>query len=1076
MLNWIISFALKNRALVLTSALLVAGYGIYQALHTPIDVLPDMNRPRVTIMTEAHALVPEDIERLVSRPIEQVMNGATGVTQVRSGSGLGMSVVQIDFEWGTNIYTNRQIVQEKLQLAQAKLPTGVEVQMAPISSIMGQVQLIGIQSKSGNTDATKLRALVDQQVKPRLLSVAGVAQIVSIGGAPRQLQINVDADKLRIFNVTLAEVAEAVKGANANASGGFMNIGAEGPIITYTGRIAAESELAHAVVKPDPVRPVRIEDVAKVEFGPAAIRTGEAGVNAKPGVIMVIFKQPGTDTVELTQRVNKELADLQSTVPTDVIIIDNVFQQSAFITRAVNNVVDAVRDGGILVVIILFIFLLNFRTTLITLTAIPLSIAITAIVFAAFNLSINTMTLGGLAVAIGALVDDAIVDVENVFRRLGQNSKLPHPRHPLWVIFKASSEVRNPILIGTLLVVVVYLPLFFLTGMEGRLFTPIGIAYIVSTLASLVVSLTVTPVLCYYLLGTKKQKGHGADNWMVRQLKRVAGSAIRFSMAYPAQILGTLMAMVIIGMVILFTRGSQFLPSFNEGTAQVNLILPPNTSLDTSDAYGKRMDLLLKDIKGISNFGRRTGRAEGDEHAEGVNATETIVSFDPKSERSREEVVNEIRTKLAEEFPGVASEVEQPLAHMLSHLLSGVNAQVAIKIYGPDLDVLRSTAKEIEAAIKPIPGVKDLFAEQQEMIDQIEIKPKREQLARAGLISKDVGETIELAGGGEALTNVTINQLSYPVIVRLDAKDRQNLDNLRNLYVRAQGGGLILLSDIADVRLAKTPNTINRENVSRRMVVQHNVAGRSLGEVVGDVEKALKPIRERLSAMPGYSVRISGQFEAQAQATRLIGILSIVSLVMMFMILFMHFKSVNLSIQVLMSIPMAFVGAVAYIVISRQTMSVATLVGLISLGGIAARNAILLIDHYLHLLREENEKFTKEMIVRGGQERMVPVLMTALCSGIALVPLALSPDEPGREILYPVATVLIGGLISSTLMNFLVTPGLFWAMGGKEAERLAIEPQHQDKAGKEMAEDFELLEPVPDRPIVPKEDGGVVHA
>lgn len=1057
MLNRIIAFALKSRLLVLIGAILVAAYGTYVALQMPIDVLPDLNRPTVTIMSEAHAMVPEDVERLVTLPIEQLLNGATGVTRVRSSSGLGLSVIQIEFEWNTDIFRNRQIVQEKLQLAQKKMPPGVEVQMAPISSIMGQVQLIGLMSTT--TDVSTVRALVDQNIKPRLLSITGVAQIVSIGGAPRQLQITVDADKLRVFDVTLEEVAQAVRDTNVNASGGILDIGSKGPVITVTGRVQAENQVASAIVKPDASRPVRVQDVATIDFGPAAIRSGEAGVNASPGVIMVIFKQPGVDTVSLTDRVNVELKALQKTLPADVLIIDDVFQQATFIHRAVDNVIDAVRDGAILVVIILFLFLLNFRTTFITLTAIPLSIAITAIVFNALGLSINTMTLGGLAVAIGALVDDAVVDVENVFRRLRQNGVLPNPQNELLVIFRASSEVRNPILIGTLLVVVVYLPLFYLTGLEGKLFTPIGVAYIVSTLASLVVSLTVTPVLCYYLLGKKSIAGDAADGWLVRHLKQLAELSIRFSMRNPVPILGLLVSAVIMGAFLLMMRGSQFLPAFNEGVAQINLILPPETGLATSDAYGKRLEKILVSVKGVKNVGRRTGRAEGDEHAEGVNTTEAIVTFDPKANRSRDEIVGEIREKLEDEFPGVATAVDQPLAHLLSHMLSGVNAQVAIKIFGPDLEVLRRTSAEIEAAIKPIAGVKDLYTQPLVLIDQVAIDPKRDELSQAGLSVKNVAEAVELAGGGEEVSRMTVGQVSYPIVVRLAGKDRQNLDSLRKLQLRTDTGGRILLSDVANVRIAKTPNNINRENVSRRAVVQHNVAGRSLGEVVGDVDKALEPIRQRLAATPGYSIRISGQFEAQVAASRLILILSLISFATMFLILFMYFNSVNLSLQVLLSIPMAFVGASAYIVLSDQIMSIATLVGLVSLGGIAARNAILLLDHYLHLMREEKEAFSEDMIVRAGQERMVPVLMTALCAGIALVPLALNPDEPGREILYPVATVIIGGLLSSTLLDFLVTPAVFWIFGKKDAQRLAAESHRDDAVAEEMAEEF-AREPV----------------
>jgi CzcA family heavy metal efflux pump len=1055
MLNWIIAFCLKNRLLIIAAAFTTALYGAYLSTRMPIDVLPDVNRPTVNVMTEASALTPENIERLVTIPIEQMLNGIPGVTKVRSSSGLGTSIVSVEFEWGTDLYRNRQIVQEKLQLAREKLPPGIELQMAPITSLLGQIQMIGVTSESGKTDISELRDIADRRIRPALLSLPGVAQVTTQGGAARQLQITVDVDRLAAFDVTLDEVAEAVKAANVAVSGGTVNLAQKGLLITVSGRAALASEYARAVVRPASPRPIYVEDVAIVSFGPALVRVGDAGVNTRTGVLLMITKQPGVDTVRLTERVNAELSNAQESLPGDVKIINDIFQQSAFIHRAVDNVRDSVRDGAILVVIVLFLFLLNFRTTFITLTAIPLSVAITALVFSLFGLTINTMTLGGLAVAIGALVDDAVVDVENVFRRLRQNAASPKPRNRLGVIFRASSEVRNPILIGTLLVVIVYLPLFYLSGLEGKLFTPIGIAYIISTLASLVVSLTVTPVLCYYLLGSDKFLAtHKAENRFVTKLKEIAGKAIRFSMAHPLPLLQLLLAFALTGAFVLGTRGAEFLPAFNEGTAQVNLVLPPDTSLEVSNAFGRRLEHVLKEVPGVRHVGRRTGRAEGDLHADdGVNASEVIVTFDPAVGRSRKEIVDDIRKRLAAEFPGVNSEVEQPLAHLLSAMLSGVNAQVAIKVEGPDLDVLRKVSGEIESAVRPIPGVKDLFRQSQVLMDQVEVIPNRYALANHGLTVKDLAMAAELAGGSEQVSYFNVAQITYPVVVRLGDEHRQDLHSLQNLRIRSHTGERVLLSDVADVRISKTPNGIERENVSRNMVVQHNVAGRSLSEVVRDVEQALKPIRQRLANMPGYSIRISGQFEAQAEATRLILALSVFSLMAMFVVLYLHFKSVNLALQVLLSIPMAFVGAVAYIVISGQTMSVATLVGLISLGGIAARNAILLLDHYLHLMREEKEPFSQEMIVRAGQERMAPVLMTALCSGIALVPLALGADQPGREILYPVATVIIGGLLSSTILDFLITPGIFFLFGKRDAERLASESRPHDKAAEFESDD-----------------------
>lgn len=1046
MLNRIIAGALANRAIVLIAALVIGGYGLFKASNTPIDVLPDLNRPIVTVMTEAHGMVPEDVERLVTWPIEQVMNGATGVFRVRSASGLGLSVVYVEFDWGTDIYLDRQIVAEKLQSAVPALPPGVQPILAPISSIMGQVQMIGFQSTSGKTDILELRRTIDRDVRPRILSLSGIAQVITIGGQPSELQVVVDADKLRAFDVTLQEVAEATKGANINVAGGFLNIGAKGPLVAVSGLLETPEELTEAVVREDPVRPIRIEDVAEVVFGPAAIPTGTAGINGEPGIVMVIMKQPGIDTLALTERVNAELEQIQRELPDDVVVDAGVFQQAAFIERAIDNVLEAVRDGAILVIIILFLFLLNFRTTFITLSAIPLSVAIASLVFAALGLTINTMTLGGLAVAIGTLVDDAIVDVENVFRRLHQNAQAEKPEPVLWVLFKASSEIRKPVMYGTLLVTVVYLPLFFLSGIEGRLFAPIGLAYIISVFASLLVALTVTPVLCYYLLGrraeTATEEKYGG--WLVTRLRNAAATGVRFSARHVERILAVcIVAFLLVG-TLLMNTGSTFLPPFNEGTAQVNIVLPPDASLETSDRFGRRMEDLIKDIDGVSSVARRTGRAPGDEHAMPVSVSEAIVNFDPESSRTREEVIEEIRDKMSYEFPGVAYSAEQPLAHLLSHLLSGVTAQVAIKIAGPDLDVLRDTAAEVEAKIRTIDGVRDLYTEPQVLIDQVEVKPRRTELARQGIGVDTLAETVELAMGGQEVSRLQVGQIAYPIKVRLREEDRQNLSQLSGLYLRRGDASLVRIDDVADVRVSKTPNNINRENVQRRIVVQHNVGGRSLGEVVTEVTAALEPVREKLANMSGYTIRVSGQFEAQQEATQLIMSLSALSIVLMVLILYMHFRSMRLAMLVLLTRPVAFIGAGAYVVLSGQVMSVATLVGFIALLGVAARNAILLVDHYMHLMREEGEEFSLEMLVRAGQERIVPVLMTALTSGIGLVPLALAADQPGRELLYPVATVIIGGLITNTLLDFLVMPGLFWRFGRAEAERLASESVRQE--------------------------------
>jgi CzcA family heavy metal efflux pump len=1053
-LNRIIAGSLRARWAVAALALLVSAYGISVALTLPVDVLPDLNRPTVTVMTEAHGLVPEDIERLITRPVEQAVNGATGVTRVRSSSGTDLSVVYVEFGWDTEIFRNRQIVQEKLAAAKAQLPPGVEPTMAPIASIMGQILQVGVQSKTGATDPAALRAYADLQVKTHLLGLAGVAQVVPIGGSPRQLQVIADARSLRGNDVTLEEVAEAIRRSNVSAAGGVLPVGPTGPVVRVPGFVERAEDLERAVVRAEPDRPVRIADVARVEFGPAALRVGDAGINAKPGVILTVFKQPGIDTVELTERIQHELDVLSEGLPEDIALVPAIYDQAGFIHRAMENVTDAVRDGAILVVIVLFLFLLNFRTTMITLSAIPISVAVTAIFFQIAGISINTMTLGGLAVAVGTLVDDAIVGVENVFRRLRENRAAGSRVHPLLVVYRASSEVRKPILVGTLLVVVVYAPLFALSGMEGRLFTPIGITYIVSILASLLVSLTVSPILCLWLLPNAGAVGRHKDGPVVRLAKAVGGRVMAFSCAHAWRISAVVAAAAVAAVVVLVSRGSEFLPPFNEGTAQVNLILPPGASLETSNEFGQRMEKILLAVPGVKSFGRKTGRGEGDEHAEGVNTTEAIVSFDPAAGRTREEIVGDIRKRMAEEFPGVASEVEQPLAHLLSHLLSGVNAQVAIKIFGPDLEVLRGVAKEVETAVRPIPGVADLFVEPQELMREIDVRPRREDLARRGIAVDHVADLVELGLEGGEVSRMTVGQVAYPIVLRLRPEDRSDLDAVANLAPTSPHGDRLVLSEVADVGLSWTANNINREDVSRRIVVQHNVQDRPLGDVVRDVERAIAPIRTRLAAMPGYSIRLSGQFEAQQEAERRIALLSAIALAAMFFILFSHYRSVNLALQVLASIPMAMIGAVGALLLTHQTVSVAVLVGLVSLAGIAARNCILLIDHYLHVLREERLPFGRAMVLKAGKERLVPVLMTALCTGIALVPIALTPDRPGRELLYPVATVILGGLVSSTLLDVLVTPGLFLALGRRAAERHVHRPEPRDRVEEELREEI----------------------
>ena len=1032
MLNAVIRFALRYRLVTIAIALVLLVAGSYTLSHLPIDVFPDLNRPRVTVITECPGLAPEEVETLVTVPLESVLNGATGVQAVRSSSGPGLSVIYIEFAWGTDIYVDRQIVTEKLALASDRLPTNMDIrpQLAPVSSIMGQVMLVGMWSEGEKTDALEVRTLADWVVRQRLLTIPGVAQVVTMGGGRKQFQVLVNPDSLLRYDVTLNDVEHAVSESNANATGGYIKVGANEYLVRSLGRIQTLEDLGSVVVKQKGNRPVLLKQVARVTEG-AQVKRGDAAVNGHPAVMLTISKQPGADTRKLTQDVVAALASLQTTLPKDIRIAPDIYQLKGFIDLSIRNVIEALRDGTILVIIILFLFLLNFRTTFITLTAIPLSIVITGLVFRWFGMSINTMTLGGLAVAIGELVDDAIVDVENIFRRLKENQQLPNPRSALQVVYDASREVRNSIVFSTILVVLVFIPMFALGGMEGRLFTPLAAAYIVSILASLLVSLTVTPVLSYWLLPNAKVVQHDHDGWLLRQLKKIAGVAIRVSVRYPTPILSVVAFSVIVSGIVAWNLGRDFLPPFNEGTVQVNVMVPPGTSLDTSNQIAAMVDKRLANIAGVKAYGRRTGRAELDEHAEGVNVSEIIVSFDPETTRTREEILEEIRTELAE-VPGAIISAEQPLAHMISHMLSGVKAHIGIKIYGDDLNVLRKTAAQIRGEIADVPGVTDLQVEPQIEVPQLQIRPHRETLATYGLHVGDLNQFVQTAMNGHTASEIVQGERKFDLVVRLDEPYREDPEQLKRLAINLPSGGKVLLTDVADVVESSGPNTINRENVRRRIVVQCNASKRDMHSIVTDIEKRIQTIREGLPT--GYFIEFSGQFESQQSATRTMGILGLFSLAGMFLTLYTLFRSVNLSLQVLAALPMAAIGAVAALVVTRQSLTVASLVGFVSLSGIASRNGILLIAHYLHLVKYEGEQFTPEMIERAGLERLAPMLMTALTAGIGLVPLALSAGEPGKEILYPVATVILGGLISSTLLDFFVHPALFWSFGRSDAE------------------------------------------
>ena len=1042
MLNAIIRFSLQNRMLVIAAALFLMLYGGWQTYHLPIDVFPNLNRPRVVIMTEAPGMAPEEVETLITFPLETVLNGATGVQDVRTQSGVGLSVIYVEFDWGTDIYNDRQVVAERLALANDRLPAGAKPQLMPISSIMGQIMVMGMVSENNQTPPMELRTMADWVVRQRLLTIPGVSQVIVMGGERKQFQVLVDPNNLLRFGVTLHEVKQALAESNQNTAGGYLDEqGPEELLVRSLGRVTTIEELQNIVVAHRDGRSILLWQVAQVIEGPQ-VKRGDSSAYARneegeffggPSVVLTILKQPNADTRLVTEKVMEALEEMQPSLPKDVKMLPELYQQKAFIDLAIENVMEALRDGGILVVVILFLFLMNLRTTFITLTAIPLSIVMTALIFAMFGLSINTMTLGGLAVAIGELVDDAIVDVENIFRRLRENRQSAHPKNALLVVFQASCEVRNSIVYGTAIVVIVFVPLFALSGMEGRLFAPLGVAYIVSLVASLFVSLTVTPVLSYWLLGSASLGSDEKDGIVLRVLKGVADKVMGFSL----KLAGPILALAGVGVLIagwsLWRLESDFLPPFNEGAVQVNVVLPPGTSLAQSNLTAERVANRLAEIDDIEAFVRKTGRAELDEHAEGVNVSEFIATINPHTDRSREEVITEISEALAD-IPGIVTAVEQPLAHLISHMLSGVKAQVAIKLYGDDLEVLRREAKKMEAAIAGVPGVRDLQVEQQVNIDQLRIEADGYQLKQYGLRRQDINEFVETAMQGEVVSQVLDGQRTFDLLVRLDEKYREDKESLKRLVIDLPDGGTTKLENVARIYTADGPNTINREQVRRRIIVQCNVSGRGLVDVVEDIRDRLEPIEANLPT--GYFTEYSGQFESQQSASRMIAILFVISLGGMFLVLYKMFGSVNLSLQVMMALPMAFIGSVAALYLTDQTLTVASMVGFISLCGIASRNGILLINHYLHLVKYEGETWSKEMIIRAGKDRLAPVLMTALTSGIGLVPLAMAAGEPGKEILYPVATVIIGGLITSTLLEFLVRPALFWTMGTGAARRV----------------------------------------
>lgn len=1056
MLNAIIRFSLNNRLILLAGAGLVAAYGLYVAAQLPTDVLPDLNRPTVTIFAEAVGLAPEEVETQVTFQLETALNGAPGVERVRSSSGLGLALVFVEFGWDTDIRYDRQVVQERINQVAEKLPPGVIPQMGPVTSIMGEIMLIGLRSDS--LSPMDVRTLADWTIRPSLLAVAGVGQITVMGGQVKQFQVLADPEKLRRFDLTFANLEEALEKANENSGGGFIVGGSQEFVVRNLGRVSSVADIENSLVatriNEGVARAILVRDVAAVKEGPALIKRGDGSMNAGPAVIMAIQKQPGVDTRDLTVRIDDALAQMRSSLPTDLVVNPGLFRQSHFIQSSIDNVTEALKEGAILVAIILAVFLLNVRTTIISLTAMPLSLLVTVLIFKLSGQTINTMTLGGIAVAIGELVDDSIVDVENVFRRLRENRHASSPRPALEVVFGASMEVRSSIVFGTFIVLLVFLPLFALAGIEGRIFQPLATAYVVSILASLLVALTVTPAMCLYLLPNMKHMADERDGAILRACKWAAHKVYALTLPRPWTMVSAAGVLVAVGGFFVFRLGREFLPAFNEGTATINVIAEPGISLAESDRLGRRAEELILSVPEVKSTGRRTGRAENDEHAEGVHYSEIDVDFwtpgdlasisdrqamegraPPSQIRDKPVVLADIRSKL-ESLPGVSVGVGQPISHRIDHLLSGVRAQIVVKVTGHDLNTLRSLAEQAQAAMNGIPGVVDLQLEKQVLVPQVRIRVKREESARVGFQPGDLVRALETALKGKVVSQVLDGLKSFDLILLLEESIRNDVRKLNDVRLLSPSGAVVLLSDVASITETPGPNLINRENVQRRMVVSANVQGRDLGSTVEEIKQSLAMDLPPEKMPQGYALSVGGQFEAQESATQRILILGAISLVAMFALLYSHFRSTEMVIQVMLNIPFAFIGSAIALWLAGQTFSVASLVGFVSLCGIAARNGIMMISHYIHLMTEEGMEFGAEMVIRGSQERVAPVLMTALTTWLGLVPLILSAGQPGKEILYPVGLVVVGGMFTTTLLDFFITPTVFLRFGRRASEHV----------------------------------------
>ena len=1019
MLDKIIKTSLSNRVVVLIITGILLLWGCYTVLHTEVDIFPDLNAPTVVVMTEAPGYAPEEIEKTVTHPIETALNGASGVRRVRSSSATGFSVVWVEFEWNEDIYRARQIVNEKLSEIASKLPPGVgSPTLGPQSSILGEIMIIGLTSDT--TSLSELRTIADRILAPRILGLGGVSQVSVIGGYETEYQVLVSPDKMKFHDVTLSDIRNAVENMNANSSGGVIyDYGNEylikGDISTYS-----TEKLAQAVIKSTENGTVVLSDIATVTTGTKQPRLGAASVEGRPAVLVTVTKQPGTGTIELTKVIEKTLAEQQKTLPSDVHLATDIFKQSSFIENSIGNLQQSLFEGSIFVIIVLFFFLMNLRTTLISLIAIPLSVIVTVIILHAFGLTINTMSLGGIAIAIGSLVDDAIVDVENVYKRLRYNNLLSEQKKKstIKVVYEASKEVRLPILNSSLIIIASFLPLFFLGGIEGKMLKPLGISFIVALAASTIVALTVTPVLCSYLLGGKHNDTESKEPWLSKHLKHGYYTALDWCLTHKKIILGGTFALFIVSVIVFFTLGRSFLPAFNEGSLTINVSTLPGISLEESERIGTIAEKIILTEPEINTVARKTGRAELDEHSLGVNVSEIEAPY-TLTNRTKSELVRELRHKLSE-IPGTNIEIGQPISHRIDAMLSGTEAQIAIKVFGDNLEQLHKIGNRIKSVATEVPGIVDINVEQQTGRPQIDIRPRREMLARYGITNAEFNQFITTMIGGEVLSQVYVKGLPYDLTLKLENESKAGIDKLKDLTIVSPMGN-IPLSYIADIVSTTGPNTINRENVSRRLVISANVDGRDLRSAVNDIQSE---IEKDITLPEGYHISYGGQFESEAAASRTLALASLGALVIIIMLLFQEYKNLTQALIILLNMPLAMIGGILLLKVTSGELNIPAIIGFISLLGISTRNGMLLMSRY-NALSNQNRSL-RDIIMEGSTDRLNPIIMTALTSALALIPLAIRGSEPGNEIQSPMAIVILGGLVTSTILNIFVVPIIFY--------------------------------------------------